>query len=72
MVSIRAAAEAAWIHVGDVIADRAIGDSFLHVSKGVNQSIGRVARRLEEVEGKSLRAFGTDTRQALELFDQTL
>jgi hypothetical protein len=72
MIAIGVAAETTWVHIGDVIAHRTIGDSFFHVTNGVDQSIGRVARRLEDVEGESLRAFGTNAGQTLQLFDQAL
>ena len=51
-------AEEAGIDVGDVVADRAVGDALLDVADGVDQPVGVLARGLQDVKREALRAFG--------------
>ncbi len=69
-VALVAAAERARIGVGDVVADRAVGDALLHLANGVDQPIGLLARRLQDVEREALRALRADAGQALQLLDE--
>jgi hypothetical protein len=70
VVAIVAAAEGARIRVGDVVADRAVGDALLHLAYRVDQPIGLLARRLQDEEREALGALRTDARQPLQLFDE--
>ena len=61
----------AGIGVGDVVADRAVGDALLHVAQRVDQTVGQLARRLQQVKRQPLRALRPDAGQADELLDET-
>ena len=65
-----AAAERAGIGVGDVVADRAVGDALLHVAQRVDQPVGQLARRLQQVKGETLRAFGPMPGRRTEFLDE--
>jgi hypothetical protein len=63
-------AEAAGVHVGDVVAHRAVGDAFLHVLDGGAEQVGILARRPQHVVRQALGALGADARQFLKAFDE--
>src|SRR5215831_14428966 len=65
------AAEDAGIGVGDVVADRTVGHALFDVAYRVDQTIGQLARRAEEMKGEPLRAFRADAGQALQFFDES-
>src|SRR5262245_56093251 len=70
VVAIVAAAEGTRIRVGDVVADRAVGDTLFHLANRVDQPIGLLARRLQDEEREALSALRTDAGQPLQLFDE--
>ena len=56
---------------GDVVAHRAVGDALLDVAQRVDETLGLLARRLEDVERETLRALRADAGQALEFLDES-
>src|SRR5436190_15796034 len=62
--------EVAGIDVGDVAADRAVGDAILDLAHRVGEALHVFARRLEKMKGQALRALGADAGQTLKLLDQ--
>ena len=66
----RRRAVAAGIDVGDVAADRTVGDALLDRPHRVDERVDFFARRLQEVKREPLRAAGADARQALQGRDQ--
>ena len=69
-IAVVAAAERARVGVGDVVADRAVGDALLDVAQRVGEPIRLLARRLEDVEREPLRALRADAGQALQFLDE--
>ena len=70
MIACRAGAEHARVRVGDVIADRAVGDPFLHVADRLAQTLGVLTRRPQDVKRQPLRALRADAGQLLQLLDK--
>ena len=70
MVAFVTAAEAAGIGVGDVVAHRAVRDTFLHVANRLDEPLGLLAGAFEDVKREALRAPGPDAGEALQLVDQ--
>ena len=60
----------AGVGVGDVRADRAVGDPLLDVTHRVDERVDVVPRLPEQVEGETLGALGSDAGQLLELLDE--
>ena len=58
------------VDVGDVVTDRAVGDPHLHVADRLEERLDVVPGLPEQVEGQTLRAFGSDAGKPLELLDQ--
>ena len=58
------------IGVGDVVADRAVGDALLDVAHRLDEASACSRGRLEDVKREALRALGPDAGQALQLFDE--
>ena len=60
----------AGIALGDVIAHRTVGDTFLDFADRVRQPVGFFAWRLEDVERETLGALGPDAWQPLQFFHE--
>jgi hypothetical protein len=65
------AAEDAGIDIGGVAADRAVRHLIFDVAQRLAKAIGLLARRLEEMERQTLRAFGPDARKPTKLVNET-
>jgi hypothetical protein len=71
VIALGVAAIRTWVGIGDVVANRAVGNALLDIAKGLGQPIGLFAWSVQKVEGEALRALWSDARQALQLFYQS-
>ncbi|HKE26648.1 MAG TPA: hypothetical protein VKB88_30045 [Bryobacteraceae bacterium] len=71
LIAGRAAAIAAGIDIGDVVADGAQAQAGLDVTHGGRQGFGVVVAGAQDVEGQPLRAFAAHAGQLLQFLDQS-
>jgi len=70
-IAIVGATEQAGIDVGDVVARRAIGDALFDIAHGLDEAVGLLAGRSQNVEGEALGAFRADAGKPLQLLYQS-
>src|SRR6266542_2734481 len=71
MIAGVVAAERTGVGIGDVAAHGAVSDLILDAAQGVGETLGLLARVLEDVEREALRALRPDAGQMLQLLDQS-